>query len=655
MKTSRRLYKLLLLLAGLMSYGMAGAQDFKYEGLWYTVYDKQAKTVYTARGSRPDPSVEISGDVVFPETVWYNGEAYTLVGIEQDSFSCCSDLISIELPNTVLEIKPRAFNNCPSLSSVKLGDSVITIGAQAFYNCSSLSSVKLSDNLITIGEQAFRYCTQIEELVLPRTVVSVGFEAFPTPSYNDRALRKTAYPATINNPFRTNNSIAYPMDAVFEDGVIYSATKDRIYFVSLYKEGYFETPATVKLIGENAFEECAGVTGIFLPAIVEEIQSDAFKGCTALSRLDIEDLTSYLKICYGSRYSNPIYFTANLYLDGEEVTDLKIPESITELKDYALYGFKGMKTIEIPTSVTSIGKYALGCCTMLLTLEIPSSVTSLGENMIYQSNSLMHLTLPDKLKVVPANSFRDCEGKLEIIIPDSVEEIENNAFTSCSNIQSIKFGNSVRKIGKEAFYGAISLKTLILPESLQEIGQNAFDRLESLEELVIPNSVTTIGSFAFAYCSNLKSLEIGNSVAKIPPYCFHNCPKLESVTFGSHVKYIEYAFGSDERIFDIYLIPLTPPEPTTSRIFDPLVLNRSTLYVPEESYDLYANHSYWGQFYDIVPAKIGAVEDVEAGAEESFRVFNLQGLCLYRGATREQLDNLPAGIYIVNGKKTLIR
>ena len=563
MKTSRRLYNLLLLLAGLMSYGMAGAQSFEFEGLRYTVYNNQAKTVYTARGSRPDPSVEISGDVVFPETVWYNDEAYTLVGIEQDSFSCCSDLTSIELPNTVLEIKPRAFNNCSSLSSVKLGDSVITIGAQAFYNCTSLSRVKLSDNLITIGEQAFRYCTQIEEMVLPRTVVSVGFEAFPTPSYNDRALRKTAYPATINNPFRTNNSIAYPVDAVFEDGVIYSATKDRIYFVSLYKEGYFETPATVKRIGENAFEECTGVTGIFLPATVEEIQSGAFKGCTALSRLDIEDLTSYLKICYGSSYSNPIYFTANLYLDGEEVTDLKIPENITELKDYALYGFKGMKTIEIPTSVTSIGKYSLGLCTMLLTLT--------------------------------------------------------------------------------------------LPESLQEIGQYAFSWLENLEELVIPNSVTTLGSHAFANCSNLKSLEIGNSVANIPSYCFYNCSKLESITIGSHVRYIDYAFASDQRIFDIYLLPLTPPEPTTSGIFDPLVFYSTTLYVPEESYDLYANHSYWGQFYDIVPAKIGAVENVEAGTKESFSVFNLQGVCLYRGATREQLDNLPAGIYIVNGKKTVIR
>lgn len=632
MKTSRRLYKLLLLLAGLMSYGMAGAQSFEYEGIKYTVNNAQAKTVFTRSGYRPDPSVEISGDVVFPETVWYNGEAYTLVGIGDDSFPYCYELTSIELPNTVVKIGPRAFSNCTSLRRVKLGDSLTTIEAQAFKNCN-----------------------QIEELVLPKTVVSIGWDAFPTPSFDNNALKKTAYPATISNPFRTDNSIAYPVDAVFEDGVIYSATKDRVYFVSLYKEGYFETPSTVKRIGENAFEECTGVTGIFLPATVEEIQRNAFKGCTALSRLDIEDLVSYLRIRYGSLSSNPIYFTTNLYLDGEEVTDLKIPESITELKDYALYGFKGMKTIEIPTSVTSIGKYALGRCTMLLTLKIPGSVTSLGENVIYKSNSLMHLTLPDKLKVVPANSFRDCEGKLEIIIPNSVEEIENNAFTNCYNIQSIKFGNSVKKIGNEAFYNAKSLKTLTLPESLQEIGQRAFYRLESLEELVIPNSVTTLGYHAFAECSNLKSLEIGNSLANIPPYCFYYCPKLESVTFGSHVKYIDYAFPSDQRIFDIYLLPLTPPEPTTSRIFDPLVLNRSTLYVPEESYDLYANHSYWGQFYDIVPAKIGAVEDVEAGAEESFSVFNLQGVCLYRDATREQLDNLPAGIYIVNGKKTLIR
>ena len=59
----------------------------------------------------------------------------------------------------------------------------------------------------------------------------------------------------------------------------------------------------------------------------------------------------------------------------------------------------------------------------------------------------------------------------------------------------------------------------------------------------------------------------------------------------------------------------------------------------------------YGEYND-VSSGIGHIENVWSGA---YKVYNLQGMPVDGVYTKEDLHKLPSGLYIVNGRKTVIR
>ena len=64
-----------------------------------------------------------------------------VTGIGAYTFSGCSNMKSITLPNTVIKIGKAAFFNCNSLTEIVIPENVTTIGLSAFHGCSKLSKV----------------------------------------------------------------------------------------------------------------------------------------------------------------------------------------------------------------------------------------------------------------------------------------------------------------------------------------------------------------------------------------------------------------------------------------------------------------------------------------------------------------------------------
>ena len=75
---------------------------------------------------------------------------------------------------------------------------------------------------------------------------------------------------------------------------------------------------------------------------------------SALTKVDISSIDSWLGIKFSNYYSNPLPYAEHLYLNGEEVKDLVIPGSCTSIGDFALTGCRGLKSVAIPNSVTII-------------------------------------------------------------------------------------------------------------------------------------------------------------------------------------------------------------------------------------------------------------------------------------------------------------
>jgi len=127
-------------------------------------------------------------------------------------------------------------------------------------------------------------------------------------------------------------------------------------------------PDSVTSIGWYAFYNCTSLKSIEMPDSVTSIGDGAFGGCTSLARVNISDLAAWCNISFGNSYSNPLCCANNLYLNGELVTELVIPEGVTEIKDYVFYNCTSLKSVEIPDSVTSIGRSAFEDCTSLTSI-----------------------------------------------------------------------------------------------------------------------------------------------------------------------------------------------------------------------------------------------------------------------------------------------
>ena len=231
------------------------------------------------------------------------------------------------------------------------------------------------------------------------------------------------------------------------------------------------------------------VTDLVIPDSVTEINAYAFLGCTGLTSATIGnsvvyyagDIADWCGISFGDMYANPLCYAGKLYIDGQIVEDLVIPDSVTEIKAYAFSGCTGLTSVAIGNSVTDIGSNAFSGCTGLTSVTIPDSVTSIGYY-----------------------AFSGCTGLTSVTIPDSVTSIGNDTFSGCTNL--IQKENGVSYVDKWVIECDTSVSEVILRNGTVGIGDHAFEYCTELTSVTIPETLTSIGEYAFRDCNKLTSV-----------------------------------------------------------------------------------------------------------------------------------------------------
>ena len=159
-----------------------------------------------------------------------------------------------------------------------------------------------------------------------------------------------------------------------------------------------DIPDSVTSIGEYAFNN-SGVLKITIPQAVSVIEQEAFsfsaletlniystnlsvkqyafKG-SCLNEVNTNSIESWCGYSFFNSSSNPIYVSHNLYLNGELITNLIIPEGVTRVESVAFYSCENIKTISFPNTFQSIGSSAYRRCKELKSNNIPATIDSIS-------------------------------------------------------------------------------------------------------------------------------------------------------------------------------------------------------------------------------------------------------------------------------------
>ena len=410
--------------------------------------------------------------------------------IKEKTFSRCSQLASVSIPEGVTSFGESAFESCSSLTSWTIPSSLTTIGSYAFCSCKGSSSLSIPDGVISIGDLAFRSIADLTTLTIAKSVEFIGEKAFfscsnlsrvditdistwcgilfltrdSNPLYyahhlylNGEEVTEVAFPDGMTS---ISSSVFSGCTALVSVTLPSSVTSIGSYaFYGCSGLSSIAFPNRLSSIGNSAFYNCSEITSVTLPSSVSSIGIYAFGGCKNLSSVYISDLEAWLTCKIENSAFNSSY---HILLNGKEITELTVPNS-----------------------VTSIGNYALPYCSYLTSVTIPNSVTSIGVSAFYQ-----------------------CSGLISINIPNGVTSIDNGAFYGCSSLTSISIPNGVISFGLNAFRGCSSLTAVNIPNSLTTISGSAFYGCTALASVTIPNSVTSIGNYAFNGCSSLTSVTV---------------------------------------------------------------------------------------------------------------------------------------------------
>lgn len=589
--------KILMWLALLLVALPSLSRDFEYtyEGqtLTYTVIDEDAKTCSTKAGDSDHPGNEVSGSLIIPSIAKDGDTEYTVIKLDDLSFSKCSGLKSVVIPNSVTYICWGSFEDCYNLTSVIIPTSVSFIGPDAFGNCINLRTIKLPETVRDLCPGAFRGCAGLEIVIL---------ESYTPETYYNEWLGD-ATPAIIVAPdvfsriYNSNYMYAsrfYPNEIVIHNLSYKSTLGDNHY--EMMVEGVVENADYVKFTPEFEYlgtqyyvvsynpdfslADNGQLKSVLFDSPIIDIPAGFCANDTSLNNVVFTDAvksigsgafadTSLLLI--ESHATVPPIIDGDIF--GASATEDKIlatvpAESlISYMEDENWNRFFEMRAksniinedgwqYELADNVFTVVLTGLEAGKMIDdVLRIPARIkdASFEADVI----GVRFESLPKKYKsIVIEESDKplsiDCAlGALAgdsctnlTICRNIVEREDLNTVFGGSEITNVVFDGKASKVSNALFKDNTKLVSVEFKECVSSIGDYAFAGATSLPSVEIENGVTSIGNYAFYGASSLTSVVIGNNVTSIGEHAFEGAIELKSISFGDSKASIgNYAFA----------------------------------------------------------------------------------------------------------------
>ena len=421
-----------------------------------------------------------------------------------------------------------------------------------------------------------------------------------------------------------------------------------------------------------------------LPCLTE-INDACFCLCPNLTKVDLSKAEK-LKTIGSSAFENC-----------PKLSSITMPYSVTYIGDYAFYGCSSLTSINIP-SITSIEAKTFWGCFSLTDVNVPSSVTKIGEGAFGLCESLAYLSLPGNVNSIGDKAFYGCKA-LKSFAASGMETIGSQAFKDCTNLYNFHLRSKLKSISKDAFEGCTNLKTLYVfskdlmnPATPYTADDNLLTRFPYVTTASFAEAVTAIGDYAFADTKGLSALEqvtfvapveigegafsinkklttINGNIKSAATSAFIQCTSLKSVSFTGASEIGISAFygctGLEQVTLPEGLVSIGEvafmgcsglnkvichkPEPISipNTTFDYSTQKQAELIVPAASVNAYKAAPVWKEFFKITDAT--GIDGIKMDSKKVTGIFTLDGKKI------SNAESLPAGIYIKNGKKVVIK
>ncbi|MCM1037606.1 MAG: leucine-rich repeat domain-containing protein [Bacteroides sp.] len=576
-------------------------------------------------------------------------------------------LTTIQLPDGLTSIPGSTFSGCTALTDVKLGSKTTSIGTSAFTGCTSLKTIDLPETVTTISANAFQNCTAFESIELGSKVSKIGGYAFA----GTTALKSIVIPASVTtiqyNAFSGSD---------LSEGITFAQEGSKLTTIEYGAFAGAKMPAlilpnSITTLGQdgqgivNAADNAPNTTlkTLVLPDNTDyyQILSKAFANCTALESVTIPDgITSFGQSAFAGCGFSEIVMPANLTEIGGgafknckslEKVDLSKSKYLMTIAGEAFNGCSSLSSVDFTdqTYFESIGNQAFLGCTSLSSATFTgcTGLTSIGNQAFYNCAGLssVDFTGCTALTSIGASAFANC-ALTDVVIPEKITKIAESSFAK-NPLATVTLPAGVTAIDKNAFQGH-SLTELTLPQGLLTIGESAFSAgakdKSSMTKLVIPSSVTSIGNYGFSYLNSLYEIIIDGDYV----FSDDNQPAAQAevtpLSIGSG------AFSNSQPHY--VACNYTTPPTMAANGFDRNAYNNTYLIVPTESDELYKEATGWQEFSQKV---LTDIEDVATDGADRYVVYDMLGIKRLDTADRSLIDTLPAGLYIVNGRKQLVK
>ena len=620
---------------------------FEVDGIVYVPVNPSARTCDAISCSYDRTATSISID----ETVSYKGIAMSVENVMPYTAYRQTSVKTLSL-SPKSDIGDYAFYGCTGITNAIISNEG-NIGANAFYGCTGITNATIS-NEGNIGTSAFEGAMQSGEATLKVTIPGVieergfyGCTNLKTAEINivvGEDTEDSSAPLTFDDWTSTNTANSSVSSKTYTFTVQGEATLSFDWWVSS-ESGYDKLIVT--LDGTTILDK-SGTTysGTFTKTVGSGSHTLVVKYSKDNSNSSGQDKAKVSNIeVVGGGASASLSIGHEAFRGCSNLSSITLGEGIKSIGDYAFYGCSKLTEVTIPNKTTSLGRYCFSGNSLLANIDLGNGLKTIGQ-YCFSGCSMPEISIPASVTSIGNYTFNNCSSLADVVIEDRTSELtlgsngSSPLFASCP-LDSVYIGGKIKyntssSSGYSPFYRNTSLRTIVITDEEEEIYDNEFYGCTSLKNVTMGDGVKKIGNWAFSGCSNLDYFNFGSGMQSIGDEAFSDCTNLTML-----ISYAEV------------------PPTCGSMALDDINKWECVLRVPQNSLSAYQAADQWKEFFFIEDVLTGINEieaETEGDAQGDVRgdVYSLNGTLLKRNVNVNRLNSiLPAGLYVVNGRKVV--